>query len=116
MKILKIALIGLFAGIISGLFSSGGGLILVPAFIYLLKMEDKKARGTAILCILPMVLTSSIFYCKQNIVDISLVIKCVIGGIVGGIIGAKFLNRIPKKYIKAVFALFLLYVGIKILL
>lgn len=113
MKKYKIIIIGLFAGIISGLFTSGGGLILVPAFIYLLKMEDRKARGTAILCILPMVLTSSIFYYKQNNVDISLVIKCAVGGIIGGIIGAKLLNKIPIIYIKILFTLFLLYIGIK---
>ena len=48
---LKMA-IGFIAGIISGLFSTGGGMILVPAFIYLLKIKDIKARGTSIFCIL----------------------------------------------------------------
>ena len=42
MENLKKALIGIVAGIICGLFASGGGLILVPAFIYLLGIEDKK--------------------------------------------------------------------------
>lgn len=55
-------IIGLFAGIVSGLFSTGGGMIIVPALIYWLNMEDKKARGTSIFCILPMVVTSGIFY------------------------------------------------------
>lgn len=115
MKFYKIALIGFLAGVISGLFTSGGGLILVPAFIYLLKIEDKKARGTAIVCILPMVMTSSFFYYKQNNIDISLVAKCAIGGVIGGVIGAKLLNKIPSIYIKALYAFFLLYVSIKIL-
>ena len=50
-----------------GFFASGGGLILVPAFVYFLKMEDKKARGTSVFCILPMVIASSIFYYKDNL-------------------------------------------------
>jgi uncharacterized membrane protein YfcA len=62
----KIILIGLFAGFISGFFSTGGGLILVPAFINILKKDDKISRGTSSFCILVMVLTASIFYYKQK--------------------------------------------------
>ena len=40
---LKIIMIGIIAGIISGLFSTGGGMILVPAFIYILKLNEKRA-------------------------------------------------------------------------
>ena len=58
----KKGIIGIVAGIISGLFSTGGGMIIVPAFIHLLNMEDTKARGTSVFCILPMVITSSIFF------------------------------------------------------
>jgi len=114
-KKIKNLLIGLFAGIISGLFASGGGLILVPAFTYILKMEDKKARGTAVFCILPMVLTSSIFYYKENYINWKIGISCAIGGIVGGIVGAKLLKKIPTKYVRMLFTAFLLYVSIKML-
>lgn len=116
MENLKKALIGIIAGIICGLFASGGGLILVPAFIYLLKMEDKKARGTAVLCILPMVITSSIFYYKDKFINWKIGVMCAIGGVVGGIIGAKLLKKIKTKYIRILFTCFLLYVSIKILI
>ncbi len=115
MERLKKPIIGLLAGMICGLFASGGGLLLVPAFIYLLKMEDTKARGTAIFCILPMVVTSSIFYYKQNYINWNTGIKCAIGGVIGGIIGAKLLRKIPKKYIRILFTVFLIYVSLKIL-
>ena len=68
-NILKKSVIGILAGIISGLFSTGGGMILVPSFIYLLSINDKKARGTSVFCILPMVITSSFFYYKSNYID-----------------------------------------------
>lgn len=112
---IKKALIGIIAGIISGLFASGGGLILVPAFIYMLKMEDKKARGTAVLCILPIVITSGFFYHKGNYINFKIGIYCAIGGIIGGIIGAKLLKKIPTKYVKILFTIFLFYVSFKML-
>lgn len=115
MKKIKRPLIGLVAGIICGLFASGGGLILVPAFIYLLGMKDKKARGTAVFCMLPMVITSSFFYYKENYINWEIGIRCAIGGIIGGIIGAKLLRKIPTKYVRILFTLFLFYVSIKML-
>lgn len=116
MKEMKRPLIGFAAGIICGLFASGGGLILVPAFIYLLKMEDKKARGTAVLCILPMVIASSIFYYRQNYINWKIGIYCAIGGVIGGIIGTRLLRKIPTIYVRILFTIFLFYVSIKMLI
>ena len=86
-------LIGFFAGIVSGLFASGGGMILVPAFMYLLKMEDVESRATSITCILPMVITSGILYYKNNYIDWNIGIKCAIGGIVGRIYRLKIIKK-----------------------
>ena len=63
-KYMRLSLIGFIAGLISGFFSTGGGLILVPAFLYLLGIDSQKARGTSVFCILPMVLTSRIYWSK----------------------------------------------------
>lgn len=112
----KKILIGLTAGIINGLFASGGGMILVPAFIYMLKMQDVEARATSIICILPMVVTSGIFYYKNNYFDWKMGILCSIGGILGGIIGAKILNKIPVKYLKVAFTIFLIYASYKMII
>lgn len=103
--------IGFMAGVISGLFTAGGGLILVPAFMYMLKMEPKKARATSIFCILPMVITTAFFYSKNNLINWNTSILCAIGGIIGGFTGAKLLNKIPDKYLKLAFAIFLIYAG-----
>ena len=112
---MKNIVIGIFAGIISGLFSTGGGMILVPAFIYLLKMEDTKARGTSVFCILPMVITSSFFYYKGNYIDFKIAILCAIGGAIGGYIGAKLLKKLPEKILKISFTIFLIYVSFKMI-
>lgn len=108
-------IIGFLAGIVSGLFSTGGGMILVPAFIYLLSLEDVKARGTSVFCILPMVITSSFFYYKGNFIDWKIAILCAIGGSIGGYIGAKLLKKLPTKVLKIAFTVFLIYASFKML-
>lgn len=108
-------IIGVIAGIVSGLFSTGGGMILVPAFIYLLKIDATKARGTSVFCILPMVLASSIFYYKGNYIDWEIAVLCAIGGAIGGYIGAKLLKKLPEKILKIAFTGFLIYVSFRMI-
>lgn len=113
---LKKILIGLLAGMICGLFGTGGGMILVPAFIYMLKIEPKKARGTSLCCMLVMVITTSIFYYKNNYIDWNVGIYCAIGGIIGGYLGAKILKKFPDYILKIVFIFFLIYVSYNMLI
>lgn len=113
--IVKKMMIGILAGIVSGLFSTGGGMILVPAFIHLLEVEDTKARGTSVFCILPMVVTSSFFYYKGNYINWKISILCAIGGSIGGYLGAKLLKKLPKKVLKIAFTAFLIYVSFKMI-
>lgn len=110
---IKKVIIGLLAGIVSGLFSTGGGMILVPAFIHLLNLDATKSRGTSVFCILPMVITSSFFYYKGNFIDWKIAILCAIGGAIGGYIGAKLLKKLPEKIMKIAFTIFLIYVSYK---
>jgi len=111
----KNIIIGLIAGFISGFFATGGGMLLVPSFIYFLKIEDKKARATAALCILPMVVTSGIFYYQNNYIDWKLGALCALGGIPGGYLGAQLLKKLDAKYFKIAFIFFLVYTSIKFL-
>lgn len=113
---MKKILIGLIIGFISGMFSAGGGLILVPVCTYVLKMNEKEARATTLFCIVPMVLVTAIIYNKNNFLNWNLGIKCAIGGIIGGIIGSKLLNKISNKYLNIFFILFLFYAGVNLLM
>ena len=113
---IKKILIGFLSGVICGLFTAGGGLIIVPALLYTLKLEPKKARATSLFCVLPMVFVTSIFYGQNNFINWNIGIKCAIGGIIGGMLGSKFLNRFSDKYLKIAFAVFLAYAGINMIL
>lgn len=107
----KSIIIGIVAGIISGLFSTGGGMILVPAFNYLLKMSSVESRATSIACILPMVITSGIFYYKNNYIDWNISVLVAIGGVIGGYFGSRFLNKIPEWLFKLSFGTFIIYIA-----
>lgn len=113
---LKKILVGFLAGLISGFFTAGGGLILVPAFVYILKMDEKTSRATSILCVLPMVIVTAIFYNNSHFIDWNIAIRCALGGIIGAIIGTKMLKKIPDKYLKILFIIFLLYAGINLIM
>lgn len=112
---LKIIIISIFAGMISGFFSSGGGMLLVPFFSHILKLDEVKARGTSVFCIVFFVVTSSIFFFGKKYVDYGIGIKCAIGGMIGAFLGSKLLMKIDKKILKILFIIFLLYSGIRIL-
>ena len=114
--ILKQSIIGFLAGVISGLFSTGGGMILVPAFIYLLKLDNTKARGTSVFCILPMVVTSGIFYYKENYIEWKIAIFCAIGGAIGGYIRSKVVKKLPERVLKIAFTIFLVYASYKMII
>lgn len=109
----KKIIIGLLTGMISGFFASGGGMILVPSYVYLLHLSEKKARATSILSILPMVAISSIFYYQGQKIDWKIGILCAIGGLVGGLLGAKLLKKLSSQMLKILFILFLLYASVK---
>ena len=113
---IKKVLVGITAGIVSGLFAAGGGMIVVPALVHLFKLREAEARATSVFAILPMVIASGIFYYNNNFVDWNLGIKCAIGGILGGFIGAKLLKKISDKILKIAFILFLGYVSIKMVI
>ncbi len=116
MKMIKKILVGIIAGFISGLFAAGGGMIVVPAFVHIFKLDEAEARATSVFAILPMVITSGLFYYNNNYVDWTLGIKCALGGIIGGFIGSKLLRKLSDKVLKILFIIFLIYVSIKMII
>lgn len=108
-------LIGFFAGLVSGFFGAGGGMLVVPYLVEIVKLDEVKSRATSILCIFFMVLTSAFYYFNQESIDWGLGVKCAIGGIIGSYIGSKFLLKIDEKKIKIFFIIFLFYVGLSMI-
>ena len=112
---MKNKMIGIVAGLISGLFGAGGGMILVPAFSIINKKDEKKARATSLCCMLAMVIASSFFYYKNNYINWNSGLLCAIGGIFGGYIGAIILKKVPDYILKILFTIFILYYAYRML-
>ncbi len=110
------ATIGICAGFISGMFAAGGGMLVVPALMYIFKQEATVSRATSIYAILPMVITSGLFYFTNNYIDWKISIECAIGGIIGGFIGAKLLKKMSDNFLRIIFIIFLIYVSLKMII
>lgn len=78
LNMIKKILIGLLAGLVSGFFATGGGMIVVPALVYLVKTSEQEARATSLFVILPMVITSGVFYYRNNYIDWKIGFLCAI--------------------------------------
>jgi uncharacterized membrane protein YfcA len=108
-------LTGGIAGIINGVFGGGGGMIVVPMLVSLLKCEPKKAHATALLIILPLSLTSGLFYAAFGSLDLNVALPVTVGVVVGGIAGAFLLSKLSSKWVVAIFSVVMAIAGVKML-
>ena len=94
------------------IIGSGSGLIILPTITRFLKLDVYTARGTTLISVLFIVISSAFFYYKNNYFDLNFGIYTAIGGIIGGIIGAKLAKRIPKFWLSLIFDTFVIVVSI----
>ena len=114
--VMILLLIGLFAGILSGLVGVGGGLIIVPALIFFLGYSQHQAQGTSLgLLLLPVGILAVLNYYNKGYIDIKVVAIMSIAFIFGGWLGSKIALRLPADAVKKIFAIFLFYSAFKLL-
>ena len=94
----------------------GGGIILLPAMVAFLKVDDYEARGTTLATIFIATLIASIFYSREISFSFIEILPLMIGGVIGGFIGAKITNKLPREILNIAFNIFLIFVGLKILM
>ena len=111
---IKYAIAGALAGVANGLFGAGGGMILIPFFRKFLKMDEKRAFATSLAVILPLSIVSASVYAFRGEFDFKTALPFVIGGTLGGFVGGKVFRKVPVRLLRIVFALFMLYGGIRL--
>jgi uncharacterized protein len=115
-ELFMLILIGLSAGILSGLVGIGGGIILVPALVMLLNMNQHQAQGTVLaLLMMPVVALGVLNYYKQGHVDFKVAFMLAIGFTIGAFIGSKLAISIPEYGLKKVFGVLMLVIAIKLI-
>ena len=114
--VILILVIGLAAGILSGLVGVGGGLIIVPALVFFLGFTQHQAQGTSLgLLLLPVGILAVMNYYNKGNVDVKVVAIMSIAFIAGGWLGSKLALRLPEDLVKKIFAVFLFYSAFKLL-
>jgi len=119
--ILIIIIIGIAAGMLSGLVGIGGGIILVPAVVYFLNYTQHQAQGTSLgVLTFPVVLVAFLKYyqeCKAmgTPIDWKIIALLAIGFVVGAYFGSALALRINQSMLKKIFAVILLYTAFKML-
>jgi len=111
MNYVGIGLIGLVSGIISGLLGVGGGIVMVPAMILILKLEPKQAIGTSLAVIIPTALMGTFKHASMGNVNWKAGLILAPLAIVGGYVGAHLTRDIPGDMLKRIFGGFLIAVG-----
>lgn len=110
-------LIGLVAGVASGLVGIGGGIIIVPALVMLMGFSQKMAQGTTLALMIPPIgIFAAIEYYKNGYVNIYATIFIIIGFLVGSFFGAKYLTDLSNVTVARIFAVFLIIIAIKLLI
>lgn len=114
--IIILLLIGLAAGMLSGMVGVGGGIIVVPALVFFLGFSQHQAQGTSLgLLLLPVGILAVINYYNRGFIDIKVVIIMSIAFVIGGWIGSKLALTLPQETVKKVFAVLLFYTAFKML-
>ena len=119
--IITTLLIGLGAGILSGLVGVGGGIVMVPALVFFLQYTQHQAQGTSLAVLtLPVVIIASLYYYHQcqkmgTPINLQVVGLLAIGFVVGAYFGSKMAIAIDQALLKKIFACILFYTAFKML-
>jgi len=104
--------IGLASGIASGFFGIGGGVLIVPALVYLIGFSQHAATGTSLAILLPPVGLAAVFeYYRHGNVDLRAGLIVAAGLFVGGWFGAVLANHVKGPYLRLMFGVFIVGLG-----
>ena len=114
--ILGLIVLGVLAGVFSGVVGIGGGIIIVPALVYLFGLSQHQAQGTTLgLLMFPVGIMAVLQYYRQGHIDYRYVLFIAAGFVLGGYFGGKLAVNMPDHLIRKIFALLMMAIAIKLL-
>jgi uncharacterized protein len=113
--IVKAAALGFVAGFLSGIFGVGGGILIVPALVLFLGMEQRMAHGTSLAAVLPIAMSSMISYALEDKVDWPVALWLAVGAVAGAVVGTHVLHLLPHRVLGAIFAVLLVATAVRLL-
>ncbi|MEM9280357.1 MAG: sulfite exporter TauE/SafE family protein [Verrucomicrobiota bacterium] len=117
MKLVLLSLgIGLLAGILAGLCGVGGGIVMVPAFVFLLGLEQKEAVATSIAVIVPTALIAIFRFSNAGLVQWNIFWPTAVGAMVAAWFATGWVRKLSNEQLTKIFAVLMIAVGISMLL
>ena len=117
MTFLPLLLIGLIAGVFSGMFGIGGGLVIVPALLYIMNLKELEAIGTSLAALIPPVgLLGAAEYYRNGHINVRYAALSALGLFVGAYFGAKIIMPLPPVLIRRIYAGFLFLIAARMLI
>jgi hypothetical protein len=105
--------VGLLAGVVSGLVGIGGGVIVIPALIYLFGFSQHIAQGTTLAMLVPPIgILAALTYYRQGYVNLGVAALLCLGFLVGGLLGAKLAVGASPIILRKIFGTFLLVIAV----
>ncbi len=115
-QLLILVFIGLGSGLAAGIFGIGGGVIVVPALVYIVGFSQHLAIGTSLAILLPPVgLAAVLEYYRHGYVDLKVALIVAFGLFLGAWIGARFASRLSGPHLRMAFGIFIIFLGIYII-
>lgn len=108
---MKLILIGLVSGIISGM-GIGGGVVLIPSLVLFQDVSQITAQGVNLFVFIPVSIIALITHKKEGNLESKKNKWIIIGGVIGAVIGAVIANWIEEDKLRTYFGIFLLFIGI----
>ncbi len=109
-------LLGILAGVLSGLIGIGGGVIIVPSLIFWFGFSQQEAQGTTLgLLVPPIGILAAWTYYQQGYVNLKVAILICLGFVLGGLLGAKLAINLPSNILEKVFGIALLLIALKMI-
>lgn len=112
---LKLNLSGALAGAVNGSFGGGGGIALAVLLTHLCGMDGKTALATCVAVMFPVCCVSASVYFLHGSLDFMAALPYLLGGAAGGYVGGRLFKAVPVKWLRRIFALFLLYAAARYL-
>jgi len=114
---LLLLLLGLVAGILSGLIGIGGGIIIVPALVFIFGLSQHQAQGTTLALMVPPIgILAAWTYYQKGFVDLRIAALVCAGFVVGGLLGAKLATNLSNVILEKIFGVALLLIALKMIL
>ena len=105
---------GLGAGLLSGLFGVGGGILVVPALVMILRLDQRLANGTSLGAVLPISVSSLVTYWSHGNVDWPLAMWLALGAVGGAVLGTRWIHSLPRHILGYMFSVVLVVTAIRL--